>query len=60
MNIGHALLPEEEQKLLETANGIDSACYQVCVLALDAAMPHDEIRSQAGCSGESADGKCLN
>ena len=42
-DIGRALLPDEELRLLEAAQSLDSACYTAVVVALNTAMRHSEI-----------------
>jgi integrase len=42
-DIGRALTPEEEYRLLEVAHSLDSACYTAVVLALNTGMRHHEI-----------------
>ena len=42
-DIGRALLPDEERRLLEAGQSLDSACYTAVVLALNTAMRHSEI-----------------
>lgn len=44
-DIGRALPPDEERRLVEAAQSLDSACYTAVLLALNTAMRHDEIRS---------------
>jgi integrase len=43
-DIGRALSPEEESRLLEECAQADSACYTAVVLALNTTMRADEIR----------------
>ena len=42
-DIGRALTPDEEKRLLDAARGIESACYTAVVLALNTSMRHSEI-----------------
>jgi integrase len=42
-DIGRALLPDEERRLLEAAQSLDSACWTAVVVALNTAMRHSEI-----------------
>ncbi len=42
-DIGRALTPEEEYRLLEVAHSLDSACYTAVVLALNTGLRHSEI-----------------
>lgn len=42
-DIGRALLPDEERRLLGAAQSLDSACYTAVVLALNTAMRHSEF-----------------
>jgi integrase len=42
-DIGRALLPDEERRLLEAAQSLDSACYTAVMVALNTAMRHSEI-----------------
>jgi integrase len=43
-DVGRALTPEEEARLLEECTKADSACYTAVVLALNTTMRKDEIR----------------
>jgi integrase len=43
-DIGRALLPEQEQRLLASCAIPESACYTAAVLALNTAMRKEEIR----------------
>jgi integrase len=43
-DVGRALKPEEEERLLAECARTDSACYTATVLALNTAMRRDEIR----------------
>ena len=42
-DIGRALSPDEEKRLLDAARGSDSACYTAVVMALNTTMRHSEI-----------------
>jgi len=42
-DIGRALEPDEEYRLLQAAHGLDSACYTAVALALATAMRHEEV-----------------
>ena len=42
-DIGRALTPNEERRLLDAARSIESACYTAVVLALNTSMRHSEI-----------------
>jgi integrase len=44
-DVGRALTPEEEYRLLEAAHKSDSACYTAVVLALNTGMRKNEIRT---------------
>ena len=44
-DVGRALSADEEKRLLEAAQGIDSACYTAIVVGLNTAMRKDEIRN---------------
>jgi integrase len=48
-DIGRALAPDEERRLLNAARGIDSACYTAVVLALNTSMRHSEILNLRWC-----------
>lgn len=43
-DVGRALTPEEETRLLDACRNLDSACHTAVLLALNTAMRKDEIR----------------
>jgi integrase len=43
-DVGRALMPDEESKLLAECAKADSACYTAVMLVLNTAMRKDEIR----------------
>ncbi|HKS71582.1 MAG TPA: site-specific integrase [Terriglobales bacterium] len=44
-DVGRALTPEQESRLLANCQKVDSACYTATVLALNSTMRKDEIRN---------------